>query len=260
MQTVSIGPEESHGTDSSSNLAGGIALYINRQASSPVRYVIEQIILSLVGWIPTVVGIGIRGVIYRLILDMRGWAAVENGVRLRFSQNIRLGHGSYLDQGVYLHACPNGINVGQGTLVMHGSILHVYNFRDIPHSGIQIGRQSLIGEYNVLRGQGGISIGNRVYTSPMVKILAVDHIFQDRSRPFIEQGITARGIVIEDDVWIGAGAVVTDGVRIGKGSVVAAGAVVTRDVAPGTVVAGVPAKVIRNVGERQSQDETGIYF
>ncbi|MEN6534540.1 MAG: acyltransferase, partial [Bryobacteraceae bacterium] len=115
-------------------------------------------------------------------------------------------------------------------------------------SGIWIGENSLIGEYNVIRGQGGVTIGDRVYTSPMVQLLAVNHIFDDSSRPFVEQGITAEGIHIEDDVWIGSGAIVTDGVTIGKGSVVAAGSVVTKNVAPHTVVAGSPARVIREIG------------
>ncbi|MCB0239572.1 MAG: acyltransferase, partial [Anaerolineae bacterium] len=55
----------------------------------------------------------------------------------------------------------------------------------------------------------------------------------------VEQGIRAEGIVVEDDVWIGAGAVITDGVHIGRGAVVAAGAVVTQDVPSRTVVGGV---------------------
>ena len=104
---------------------------------------------------------------------------------------------------------------------MHGSILHVYNFRGMPQSGIHIGQSSLIGEHNVIRGQGGVQIGDRVFTSPFVQIVAVNHVFDDPNRPFAEQGITAQGIVIEDDVWIGSGAVITDGVRIGKGAVVA---------------------------------------
>jgi acetyltransferase-like isoleucine patch superfamily enzyme len=123
----------------------------------------------------------------------------------------------------------------------------VYNSRDLPNAGIRVGRDSLIGEYNVLRGQGGIQIGERVYTSPMVQMLAVNHVFDDPARSFVEQGITAEGIVVEDDVWIGSGAILTDGVRVGRGAVVAAGAVVSQDVPPHTVVAGVPAKVIREL-------------
>ena len=229
-----------------------IRLYVNRQATGFGRYWLEQTLYLLVGWVPTVVGIAIRGILYRLILKIDGWAAIEDGVRLRFANYIRLGHGVYLDKGSYLHACPNGIEIGANTIVMHGAILHVYNFRDIPHSSIKIGRDTLIGEYSVIRGQGGVEIGDRVYTSPFVQIIAVNHVFADRQRPFVEQGITAAGIVIEDDVWLGAGAIITDGVRVGKGAVVAAGAVVTADVAPHTLVGGVPARLLREIGEGET--------
>jgi len=192
---------------------------------------------------------------------MDGIAAIENGVRLRFANHIRLGRGVYLDQGTYLHACPNGIEIGANTIVMHGAVLHVYNFRDLPHAGIKIGRDSLVGEYSVIRGQGGVTIGDRVYTSPFTQIIAVNHVFDDPDRPFVEQGITAQGIVIEDDVWLGAGAVITDGVCVGKGAVVAAGAVVTKDVLAHTVVAGVPARPIKDIdGENISKPDRIAYF
>ena len=196
---------------------------------------------------PTVVGIALRGIFYRLILHMEGMAAIENHVRLRFPDHIRLGKRVYLDQGTYLHASPNGIEIGDNTIVMYGSVLHVYNFRGLPHAGIKIGRDSLVGEYTVIRGQGGVTIGDRVYTSPFTQIIAVNHVFDDPKRPFVDQGITAEGIIIEDDVWLGSGAVITDGVKIGKGAVIAAGAVVTKDVPPHTVVAGVPARPIKTI-------------
>jgi acetyltransferase-like isoleucine patch superfamily enzyme len=212
------------------------------------------------GWVPTLVGIALRGLVYRTILTMDGWAAVEKGVRLRFAGHIRLGHGAYLDERVYLHACPGGIGIGPGTIVMHGAVLHVYNFRDLPHAGIHIGSNSLIGEYSVIRGQGGVRIGDRVYTSPHCQILAVNHVFDDPGRPFTEQGITAEGIEIQDDVWLGAGAIVTDGVHIGQGAVVAAGAVVTADVPPHTVVAGVPARVVRTLDGRATTAGRPVFF
>jgi acetyltransferase-like isoleucine patch superfamily enzyme len=224
-----------------------LGLYVRRQADDPARYLLEQVVTGAFGWIPTPIGMAIRAAAYRLILRMDGMVAVERGVRLRFASRIHLARGAYLDQGVYLHACPNGISIGSNSLVMHGSVLHVYNFRNLPNAGISIGDGCLIGEYNVIRGQGGVTIGNRVYTSPMVQIVAVNHVFDDPTRPFVEQGITAAGITIEDDVWIGAGAVVTDGTRIGRGAVVAAGSVVTHDVKPHTVVGGVPAVRIREI-------------
>lgn len=226
---------------------GQVRLYLSRQADSIGRYFWEQFWQALAGWVPTIAGVALRAALYRLILRMDGLAAIENNVRLRFASRIRLGKGSYLDQGVYIHACPNGVEIGEGTYVMHGSVLHVYNFRNLPNSGIWIGKNSLIGEMNVIRGQGGVRIGDRVYTSPLCQIIAVNHVFDDPMRPFVEQGITAEGIVIEDDVWIGSGAVILDGVRVGKGAVVAAGAVVTRDVPSHTVVGGVPAKVIKEI-------------
>jgi len=224
-----------------------LRLYLSRQAISLWRYAWEQLILTLFGWVPTLVGVGLRAFAYRLIMHLRGIAAIEKGVRIRFASQIRLGRGVYLDHGVYLHACPDGIDIDDNTLVMCGSVLHVYNFRNLPHSGIKIGRDSLIGEYNVIRGQGGVAIGDRVYTSPFAQIIAVDHVFSDPDRPFVEQGITAEGIVVEDDVWIGSGAIVTDGVHIGRGAVVAAGAVVTCDVPAHTLVGGVPAKPLRDL-------------
>lgn len=238
-----------------------LRLYLSRQATNLWRYILEQSLYLLIGWIPTVVGIGLRGIFYRLILRMEGWAAIENGVRLRFAENIRLSNGAYLDQGAYLHACPNGIEIGENTIVMHGAVLHVYNFRDIPQSGIKIGCDSLVGEYTVIRGQGGVTIGDRVYTSPFTQLIAVNHVFDDPRKPFVDQGITAEGIVIDDDVWLGAGAVITDGVRVGKGAVVAAGAVVTKDVPPYTVVGGVPAKPIKDIEDMAAlQRERVIYY
>jgi acetyltransferase-like isoleucine patch superfamily enzyme len=224
-----------------------INLYITRQASSPGRYLLEQSLQALVGWFPTIAGIGIRALLYPIMLKTRGMVAIERNVRLRFAKNIILSEGCYLDENVYIHACPGGVEIGANTYIMHGAVLHVYNFRDIPQSGIRIGENSLIGEYTVIRGQGGVSIGDRVFTSPMTQLIAVNHVFNDPKMPFSEQGITAQGIVIEDDVWLGANVVVTDGVRVGKGAVVAAGAVVTKDVPPYTVVGGVPARVLRTI-------------
>jgi acetyltransferase-like isoleucine patch superfamily enzyme len=160
-------------------LIAGLRLYTSRQASSPSRYLLEQIFYALIGWVPSVVGIGLRAVLYQVILHMHGVAAIENGVRLRYANHIQLERNVYLDQGVYLHACPGGIVIGENSFVMHGAILHVYNFRDLPHAFIRIGRDSLIGELNVLRGQGGITIGDRVYTGPLVQILAVNHVYDD---------------------------------------------------------------------------------
>lgn len=239
-----------------------LKLYLDRQATGLGRYLLEQSLYLLFGWIPTFVGIGLRALFYRPIMNLNGWIAIENKVRFRFANFINLGEGVYLDFGCYLHACPQGITIGKDSMVMHGAVLHVYNFRNLPKSAIRIGQECLIGEYSVIRGQGGVDIGNRVYTSPFTQIIAVNHVFEDPAVPFSKQGITAAGIVIEDDVWLGSGAVVTDGVHIGQGAVVAAGAVVTEDVPPHTVVGGVPARVIRKIDGSRPLDRADmeIYY
>jgi acetyltransferase-like isoleucine patch superfamily enzyme len=234
----------------------GLRLYLSRQASSLGRYAWEQAILALCGWVPTVAGIGLRAVAYRLIMKLEGPVAIEKGVRLRFADQIRLGRGVYLDEGAYLHACPGGIEIGEKTLVMHHAELHVYNFRDLPRAGIRIGRESLIGEFCVIRGPGGVTIGDRVYLSPMVHIYSSNHRFDDPERPFSEQGVTAEGVVVEDECWIGAMVAILDGVRIGRRSVVAAGAVVTEDVPAHSLAAGVPARVIRDLRGGGSKEKS----
>ena len=237
-----------------------LKLYLDRQATSVGRYIAEQFIYLLFGWVPSIVGIGLRGIFYKLILKMDGWAAIENNVKIRFGNYVHLHHGVYIDQNTYLHACPNGIEIGEKSIVMIGSVLHVYNFRGMPHSGIRIGKDCLVGEYSVIRGQGGVTLGDRVYTSPFTQILAVNHVINDPDIPIIEQGITAEGITIEDDVWIGSGAIITDGVHIGKGAVIAAGAVVTQDVPAHTVVGGIPARVIREIIKTDQTQKKPVFY
>ncbi|MEU1901602.1 sugar O-acetyltransferase [Nocardiopsis dassonvillei] len=90
--------------------------------------------------------------------------------------------------------------------------------------------------------RGGIRVGSRVMIAPRVSLITGGHPLPLAER---REYLSFAPIVIEDDVWIGAAAVVTQGVTIGAGSVVAAGAVVTLDVPARTLVAGVPARVIR---------------
>ncbi|MFD4589285.1 DapH/DapD/GlmU-related protein [Streptomyces rubiginosohelvolus] len=92
--------------------------------------------------------------------------------------------------------------------------------------------------------KGGIRIGNGVMIAPKVSLITGGHPLPLAERRAF---LSFAPIVIEDDVWIGTAAVITQGVIIGAGAVVAAGAVVTRDVPAGTVVAGVPARVVKTI-------------
>ena len=113
---------------------------------------------------------------------------------------------------------------------------------------LSLGDSVDIGEFAVLRASGGLRIGDRV-------LVAAHAVLTTRGHP---QSLPRYGmaedapIVVENDVWIGAGAIVLPGVTIGRGAIVAAGAVVTENVAPFTVVGGVPARPIGQV-ENSSQ-------
>src|SRR4051794_18318501 len=134
--------------------------YIATQASSGRAYCKQEAVTALCSWVPSLPGIALRGLAYRTILNARGTPAIEAAVRLRYAENIQLGRNVYLDHGTYLHACPGGITIGDDTLIMHGTILHVYNFRELPRAGITIGARCIVGELSVIRGQGGVTIGD----------------------------------------------------------------------------------------------------
>lgn len=115
------------------------------------------------------------------------------------------------------------------------------------NSQLSIGTATYIGEGNNIRAAGGkIVIGDNCLISQYVTIVASNHNIQ-KDKPIIEQGWSKdkNYVVINDDVWIGAGSIILPGICIGKGAVIAAGSVVTKDVVEYSIVAGNPAKFIK---------------
>ncbi len=110
---------------------------------------------------------------------------------------------------------------------------------------IRVGRNVFINQACVLNDIGGIAIADDVMIGPRVSLLTAGHPLDPGRR---RRQIVAAPIAIERNVWLGAGATVLQGVSVGSDAVVAAGAVVTRDVPPRTLVAGVPARVVREIG------------
>lgn len=110
---------------------------------------------------------------------------------------------------------------------------------------IHLGENVFINSGCKFQDQGGIHIGDRALIGHDVVLATLNHPLDPAKRSSLEPA----PIHIEDDVWIGSGAIVLPGVRIGRGAVVAAGAVVTKDVIPMTVVGGIPAKFIKKIDE-----------
>ncbi len=110
---------------------------------------------------------------------------------------------------------------------------------------VVIGDHTRIGLHNTIIGP--VEIGNNVNLAQGITVTALNHNFSDTNKRIDEQGVSTNPVTIEDDVWVGANAVILPGVTIGEHCVVAAGAVVTKDVPPHSLVAGVPAKVIKEI-------------
>jgi acetyltransferase-like isoleucine patch superfamily enzyme len=110
---------------------------------------------------------------------------------------------------------------------------------------IRVGRNVFINQACMLNDIGGIEIGDDVMIGPRVSLLTAGHPLDPGRR---RRQIVAAPIAIERNVWLGAGATVLQGVTVGSDAVVAAGAIVTRDVPPRTLVAGVPGQVLREIG------------
>ena len=108
-----------------------------------------------------------------------------------------------------------------------------------------IGDHTRIGLHNTIIGP--VTIGCHVNLAQGITVTALNHNFEDSDKRIDEQGVSTTPVTIEDDIWIGANAVILPGVTIGNHSVVAAGAVVTKNVPPHSLVAGVPAKIIKQI-------------
>lgn len=154
---------------------------------------------------------------------------------------------------------PKDITVGEHTHV-RGQLLTFWN-----GGQIRIGQWCYIGEGTRIWSQASVSIGDYVLIAHLVDIhdtnshpvdwqerrLDTEMILSGQGYRTPTQTISAP-VVIEDDVWIGFKAIILKGVRVGRGAIVAAGAVVTKDVAPWTVVAGNPARLIDELQPAES--------
>ncbi|MBI4169048.1 MAG: acyltransferase [Acidobacteria bacterium] len=167
---------------------------------------------------------------------------------LSVGDNVSIGRDSYLNC-----LSEEGVRIGHNVRLKEHLWLQVTSHLTERGKGIAIGDNCYVGPYCVLGGGGGVTIGSNVTLGAGVDILAENHRFEEVDRPINRQGVIRRGIVIEDDCWIGNRAIVLDGLRVGRGSVIGAAAVVTRDLPPFSVAVGNPARVVRS---RQRQ-ETG---
>ena len=191
----------------------------------------------------------IRGLLMRLrINSAKGLLLVGKKVRIFYPNNLQVGYNTIIEDGAEINCLSlQGIKLGNRVTIGKYAIIRPSNIYGGPiGEGLTMGNNSNIGPYNYIGCSGKITIGNNVMLAPRVSIYAENHVFDHPEILIRDQGVEKKEVIIEDDCWIAANSILLAGVTIGKGSVVAAGSVVTENVPPYSVVAGVPAKWIKS--------------
>jgi acetyltransferase-like isoleucine patch superfamily enzyme len=153
-----------------------------------------------------------------------------------------------IERGVFIQCVSqSAITCGDDVTICEGALIRPSGYWGGPLGvGLQMGNRSSIGAYSYIGCSGPIVIGNDVMMGPRVTMIAENHNFHDITTPINTQGVSNRGIRVGNDVWVGACVTILDGVTIADHSILASGSVVTKDVLPYEIVAGVPARPIRS--------------
>lgn len=192
----------------------------------------------------------VRGYFYRLF-RFRSDGAISVGDHVYVEgprNNLIFGKRCKIERRVVIQSiCQSTMTLGDDVTICEGAMI-----RPSGHwggnlgAGLVVGNRSSIGAYSYLGCSGPIRIGDNVLMGARVTIIAENHNFADLTRPIHGQGTNRRGVVLGNDIWVGACATILDGVTVADHSIIAAGAVVTRDVPPYSIVGGVPARLIKS--------------
>jgi acetyltransferase-like isoleucine patch superfamily enzyme len=211
----------------------------------------------VVAWgavLPGALGLAFRQLTWRGSLFGRiGRGSIwERNIRLWHPRKMWIGDRVAVDEGCQLDArgcAPGEFRIGDGALISRGCIL---SGKD---GSLSIGPRANIGAGCVMYSFTRIEIGADTMLAANCYVGGGGYVVRGRTDiPMSAQPRKRLGVVIEDDCWLGAGVTVIDGVRVGRGSVIGAGAVVTHDVAPYSIMAGVPA---RRIGSRSTEAREG---
>jgi len=189
----------------------------------------------------------IRGLMLKPFVKSKGIVFLGSRTKILFKHKIRLGKNVVIDDNVFINAfSENGISFGNNVTITRDSILICTGGVRRKGTGISIGNNTGLNARSYIGGQGGVKIGDLVIIGPDVKIFSENHFFYDLKIPIKYQGENRKGVVIEDNCWIGAGAIILDGVILGSGTIVAAGSVVNKSFPSNSIIGGIPAKFIKN--------------
>ncbi len=180
---------------------------------------------------------------------VRKYATDDIWHRFRRAWTLRgvgfVGRDVFVERNVEVQRHPENVKLGERVMLKEGVRLCPTN----PSATICIGAWTTVGHHTFVFAMDGVSIGPDCLIAPFCYFVDNEHGIE-AGVPIREQPMVARRIEVGRGVWLGTGAVVTSGVRIGDGAVVGARAVVTHDVPPNAIVAGVPGRVLRYRGSK----------
>jgi acetyltransferase-like isoleucine patch superfamily enzyme len=184
----------------------------------------------------------------------RRWYERNRGLRRRWRINRHAASGGFFirepAEGEILEGLDSGrLEIGENTLLEPGCWLTLS-----PEARVSIGRGCFLNRGTMLAALERIEIGDHVMFANNCFVGDSDHAYDDPERPITEQGFVPRGPVkIGSNCWFGVNCVVTGGVEIGDRCVIGSNSVVTKDLPPGTIAAGAPAKVLREIEFRDHE-------
>lgn len=190
----------------------------------------------------------IRGLFHRIFFHQsKGLVLVGKGASIRYARKLSTGKDLIIEDFAEINCMARqGIVLGDRVTIGKFALIRPTNaYGGTIGEGLKLGNNSSIGPFAYIGCSGFIEIGDNVIMGPRVGIYAENHFFDNPDIPIKEQGVKREFVKIEDDCWIASNVSILSGVTIGRGSVIASGSVVTKDVPPFSIVAGVPAKVIK---------------
>ena len=223
-----------------------VARYVDLVVGQPglwalVKY---ELIVTLCSGLPGALGLFLRSKLFPLLLGRTGRnVTFGTNVTLRHPHKIEIGDDVVIDDGCSLDAKGSdnrGIQIGSGVFVGRNTILSCKNGDIIVDDGANIGFNCEIFSASKVR------LGKSTLVAAYTYLVGGDHLYDRVDLPVLEQGRTARGIEVDDNVWLGAHVVISDGARVGRDAIIGAGAVVIGEISPFQIAAGVPAKVLRD--------------
>lgn len=190
----------------------------------------------------------LRGLWKRIFLkEVQGLLLVGKHTLITHGKSIRCGKNVKFEDYVEIHGLCEELVFGNNVTISRGVMIRPSSYYGGDYGkGLAMGDNSSIGPDGYVGCSGKITIGKNVMLGPRCSLFAENHVFSDIEVDIKSQGVVKKGITIEDDCWIGSNCIVLDGVTIGKGSVIGAGTLVTRDVAPGSIVVDKRNKQFKN--------------